>query len=39
MPRIIEQSDSTALEPFTKLKDSIRHGLERRISLEKNLEL
>ena len=39
MPGIIEQPDPTALEPFTELKDGIRHGIERRIRLEDHLEL
>jgi hypothetical protein len=39
MPGIVQQPDSTALESFPKLKDGIRHSIERRICFEKNLEL
>jgi len=39
MPGIIEQPDPPALELFPKRKDGIRHGLERRIRFENNVEL
>lgn len=39
MTGIIEKPYTTVLEPFPKLKDGIRHGVESRIRFEHNLEL
>jgi hypothetical protein len=39
MPGIVKQPDPTALEPFPKGKDGVRHGFERGVRVKEDLEL